>query len=449
MIGPELRGRAYKVQAATGRDHKWAWENSVSLTVLEWSKLRSPHGFAGRFPVDGGYIALKARYVEEGDSGAIALANGVFIPDALSTSALEYEAALFASIPRVDGTHSFGQLSFEFPMAKPPTQDVSGLEGLGLAWENRHVVVQRDDQEDLLPHVFRVLESVAPSVQRQRIKGWSTTEKLVTREEFRPLASCNLLVTGPEESRVPGRFLRGRIDADGQFSGQRVEDPPTYALWRELVAGAKNLGEFSQDTLDENWDPELTGAPLSEVAWKFIEAISKQRASFLEIVQVIAMIAKAKSEKLGAQVLQRYVSTIAQIQPSAVPILLSNVRVGLADHPGCLEAVRHFLLWSGTPDWLSELKVNEFFDLIRLLDAEASNIELNTPQAKDAIDRIEVLEDCFRKIDEDVKGVTEMAILARVRRDLGGNRSANAAALSSGGEVKQAWRRRQFLSRMV
>ncbi|MEL6709663.1 MAG: hypothetical protein AAFP79_15405, partial [Pseudomonadota bacterium] len=25
-----------------------------------------------------------------------------------------------------------------------------------------------------------------------------------------------------------------------------------------------------------------------------------------------------------------------------------------------------------TPDWLSELKVNEFFDLIRLLDAEAS-----------------------------------------------------------------------------
>ncbi|MEL7317314.1 MAG: hypothetical protein AAFN04_01595 [Pseudomonadota bacterium] len=243
--------------------------------------------------------------------------------------------------------------------------------------------------------------------------------------------------------------MGGRIDAGGQFSGQRVEDPPTYALWRELVAGTKNLGEFSQDALDENWAPELTGASLSEVAWKFIEAISKQRASFLEIVQVIAMIAKAKSEKLGAQVLQRYVSTIAQIQPSAVPILLSNVRVGLADHPGCLEAVRHFLLWSGTPDWLSELKVNEFFDLIRLLDAEASNIELNTPQAKDAIDRIEILEDCFRKIDEDAKGVTEMAILARVRRDLGGNRSANAAALSSGGEVKQAWRRRQFLSRMV
>ncbi|MEM6474615.1 MAG: hypothetical protein AAF687_00460 [Pseudomonadota bacterium] len=416
VVGPEASGRGYTIRAASGLEQSDQWTSSMPLVLAEWGKRRIERGFAGRFPVAGGAIAMKARYLGEGSRGSVAVAYGVFIANDQLDAVRMVEGQLFDAIPAVSNSDEFGQSRLDFVAeARAIVPEQAEMDGLGLAFRDRHIVTNLDHEA----MAFRALASIDPPGCRSRVKGWCTTSLLASRGSFLPIRSCNLLVTDPEEATPADKFLKTSIGDDGVFGGPRVANPPTYELWLKLIAaGQAEIAEFPAKRLVDSWSPDLTDQPVNEIGWRFLQSVSSFGASYSETVAIIAAIARSAGDETGANVVERYLKAVDQHDSKSVPDLIALLSDALDGYPACQSSLANFVLWSGSKPLLTGLPPDDLFGVVQFFESQASKVTQD--KRSHALERVVLLEDCLLNLKGGTFRRSEFNRLIRVRKALNG-----------------------------
>lgn len=359
-IGPERGGRGYRMLAVSGLAADTAWMGNVPLVLLEWAKLRSPTPFVGRFPVAGGAVILRGRYAEEGTDGPIAHANGVFVPDDMLDMVANNEAAL---VKRIGKDEDFGQAPVVVDDADFAQPLVTAWQGLGLAWQDRQIVVAATfDPEDV---ALAALASVVPVAQRRRIAGWSTTSRLETRGDFAPMRSCNLLVIGPDEPRGPDRFLPYAVAADNSVSGETVAEPEAFRIWSALIeAGRALVPERAQPALEAAWGPAMADWSAEPIARLYLETVSRQGATFAEMVDATGVIGTVCSDAVTALMVRHYLDAVSDQPAAVIAGLLARFADRFANLPETLGVVHAFSLWRDDGSMIAEADAGQLLALV-------------------------------------------------------------------------------------
>ena len=393
-IGPELGGRGYKVLAAAGLSGHPGWIGNLPLVLLEWAKLRSADPFAGRFPVAGGAVVLRAHYVEEGSNGPVAYANGVFVLDTQLSSVTANEAALLS---RITDAEDFGYDPVTVPDEEFAEPTVTPWQGLGLAWQDRHIQVDPSLSREEV--ALTALASVTPIVQRQRITGWSTTGLLEARGDFSTIRGCNLLATFPSEPLNHNRFKPYAIDAESKVSGEQIEEPETYRLWENVRAKADDcLSEGSRAALAAGWNPAMAEWMPEAITWHVLETASQQGETFATIVDLFEAMSLAAGDSLTAVTLRRFLNAMRSQSPLVLSELVGNLSRRLMSRPLSHGEVLGFGI-SADIALPSELDPAGLRDLVRSLEQQCLTQAFANERRELARTRIRDLADHMLRLD--------------------------------------------------
>lgn len=402
VIGPDLEGRGYRVLAGAHLPAQGGWQGNLPLVLLEWAKLRSASGFAGRFPVSGGVIAVRGAYLGEASAGPVAFANGIFVADGQAGQVLACERALFGAIPQPTQDIAFGER--ELDLACETGRHAEPWKGLGLAWQDRHIIVEGDLALDDV--ALAALESVDPPVQHARIRGWCTTCLLEARGDFLPIQSCNLLVTRSGEPSPPERFRPAYIRLDGSIGGDPVSPPPAYRFWRKLAEAAQRQNPLPDQGLDGlAWRPEMADWTDETLAWHYVEVLSQHRLAYAAMVDALlglGAIHDKRFDAAGSAAMARYLEALRQHPDVPFAEVAARFRDGILAgtqwrdaeaRQVWLDAWNRTARASGDTGLIARLDAAGLLDAIEAFDAEIAAGTFAAGQHRDASRYLRALQD--------------------------------------------------------
>lgn len=237
VIGPQSQGRNYRVLAQSS-PIAFTRATDLAMVLMEWSRT-DEKSFAAcvALPEGEGAVVFRAWYRGRGALGEEAFLNGVMI-DSASLAALGHRTELvLGEIKEPDGTGNFGRDPVEVAV---PEQEQLDWPDLGLAWADRLILVERDEDRDAI--LIEALRSIWPVEERPRVAGWATSAQLVPRGGLDLLRDSQLVVATEPVAAPPPGLLPYSMKSDGEKPA--APPPPAWLAWeaaKQHIGGKNNF----------------------------------------------------------------------------------------------------------------------------------------------------------------------------------------------------------------
>lgn len=248
LFGPQTAGRGYQMLASAAlaplEPDPADQLRSIPLVLGGWAD-QGETAFVACFPLgELGFpaVLLRARFVGEASGGTVAYAHGVLVDEIQGAALPGPIETLLDLIPIPDGRNAFASAPLKVPRLAPYPDTGDRWQGLGLAWQDRVIVVP--NAADAEPVLRSVLAGITPVQQRPRIRGWATTASLAPTGPFSPARAFQLIVIGDSQTRAPGHYLEARTTATG-FTGATVDPPAAWRAWQDFVELTKSDEELA------------------------------------------------------------------------------------------------------------------------------------------------------------------------------------------------------------
>ena len=217
-----------------------------------------------------------------------------------------------------------------------------------------------------------------------------------------------------------------RINADGGFAS--VPEPASYQLWKRLVKDARPLlSTESNAALAQAWMPDMTSWSPAAIAWHLLETVSRQGESFATMVEAIGLIGESAGDGVGADMVGRYLTAMAQQAPAVLAGLFTSFEQRLAALPESRHALFAFRLWSTDDGFASQQDEEQMLALTQAMEREVVRMADNADRNGLARHRVGLLEDRAHALTGQRHDYELRSMIALIRKRLGDLPGAGAA----------------------
>lgn len=186
-------------------------------------------------------VVLRAVELGQTGIGSLVYGNAIVLSAAMARVIGNAPERLLPFIPLPDGSTGFADQPLAVPLANIPAFPQVAWPGLGLAWRNRLIRIDHAAQRENA--LCSALTSIEPAGQRERVRGWTTSARMVGIGNFNPARAFQCIVTSEAPvADTGGRYLDYTITDTGPV-GATVLPPQVYDSW---LAFARLFGSSDQ-----------------------------------------------------------------------------------------------------------------------------------------------------------------------------------------------------------